>query len=114
VIEWDRVAELRDEVGEDDFTEVVELFLEEVEGVLARLMAQPAPETLESELHFIKGSALNLGFAELALLCLEGERRARAGDTAAIDVGLVDETYRISKSLFLDGLHDGAPALLVG
>ena len=34
MIDWSRVNELRDEVGAEDFEEVVELFLEEVEEVI--------------------------------------------------------------------------------
>ena len=33
MIDWKRVRELRDEIGEEDFSEVVDLFLEEVEEV---------------------------------------------------------------------------------
>ena len=35
MIDWARVSELRDEVGEGDFDEVVELFLEEVDEAIA-------------------------------------------------------------------------------
>ena len=37
MIDWARVSELRDEVGAEDFDEVVELFLEEVEEAIAAL-----------------------------------------------------------------------------
>ena len=33
MISWERVNELRDEVGQEDFLEVVEIFLEEVDEV---------------------------------------------------------------------------------
>ena len=37
MIDWARVSELRDEVGAEDFDEVVELFLEEVDEAIAAL-----------------------------------------------------------------------------
>ena len=114
MIEWDRVAELRDEVGAEDFAEVVELFLDEVEATLARIGADPALDQLERDLHFIKGSALNLGFSELAALCLKGERSARSGHAEAIELPLIAETFRVSRSVFLDGLGPGTDARLVG
>ncbi len=103
-IDWKRVDELRSEVGADAFAEVVELFLEEVEEVIARLRSAPGAERLGDDLHFLKGSALNLGFVDVAALCQEGERRAAAGDAAAVDVAAVIESYETSRSAFLAGL----------
>lgn len=82
MIDWERVAELQEEVGTEDFYEVVELFFEEVEEALDRLVTQNVA-TAES-LHFLKGSALNLGFEELAALCKVAEQ----------DIDSVDGTAR--------------------
>jgi HPt (histidine-containing phosphotransfer) domain-containing protein len=79
MIDWDRVASLRGEIGAADFTEVVEMFLAESDAVVARLLAGKPDPTLESDLHFLKGSALNLGFRHLAALCSAGEKRAAVG-----------------------------------
>ena len=46
MIDWARVSELRDEVGAEDFEEVVQLFLAEVEDVarsILMLMGRDAP-----------------------------------------------------------------------
>lgn len=101
MIDWDRVAELRDEVGPEDFGEVVELFLEEVEAVLARLRNDPRPATFEEDFHFLKGSALNLGFAEFGALCFSGEKAAAEGHAAAVDVAAALASYDASKAAFL-------------
>ena len=77
MINWDRVAELREEVGVDDFAEIIELFLEEVDAIIELLRDGQGLSDLEAHLHFLKGSALNLGFAKFAELC-------QAGETAAI------------------------------
>lgn len=107
MIDWGRVGELRDEIGAEDFAEVAELFLEEVDEVIERLAASPDPKQCETDLHFLKGSALNLGFRDLAELCERGERAAAAGDCGALDLGTVAHSYRKSKALFIARLAPG-------
>lgn len=103
MIDWTRVKELRDEIGGEDFAEVVALFLEEADEVVGNLQDCHDPRALESALHFLKGSALNLGFSALAELCQTGERQAAMGDVD-IDLGPVIATYDRSKSAFEAGL----------
>lgn len=104
MIEWERVAELRSEIGGDGFDEVIELFLEETDEVIARLQHRPDLGQLERDLHFLKGSALNLGFKELARLCQEGERRSSLGEPISVDVVALVRTYHQSKAAFEMGL----------
>ncbi|MCP3972512.1 MAG: Hpt domain-containing protein [Rhodobacteraceae bacterium] len=101
MIDWDRVGELRDEIGVDDFLEVVELFLEEVDEVIERMCNSPDPGQYEDDLHFVKGCALNLGFGSLAALCADGETRSAAGDCGSVDIPAVVANYRESKHQFL-------------
>ena len=96
MIDWTRVDELRDEVGADDFAEVVELFLEEVEEVVSRFRTAPDPASFEADLHFLKGSSLNLGFRKLGNLCSTGEALAAAGQAAEVDLAAVLEVYSAS------------------
>jgi len=96
MIDWQRVDELRDEIGADDFAEVVDLFLEEVAEVIVRLETAPAPASFEAELHFLKGSALNLGFRKLGKLCADGETLAASGAADAVDIGAVIDAYKTS------------------
>ena len=100
MIDWDRLNQLRTEVGEDDFDEVVALFLEEVDEVVARLAANPDPATYEADLHFLKGSALNLGFSDLAALCEAGERAAAAGRARDVRIAPVLDSYARSRRMF--------------
>ena len=103
MIDWDRVATLRAEIGVADFAEVVEMFLTESDEVIARLRkARPYP-TLEAELHFLKGSALNLGFRQLAALCSQGEKQASAGKPA--DLAGVIASYEATRAAFDAGLR---------
>ena len=43
MIDWKRVADLRDEIGADGFAEVADMFLEEAEGALRALARERAP-----------------------------------------------------------------------
>ncbi|MGV8949662.1 MAG: Hpt domain-containing protein [Cypionkella sp.] len=102
MIEWDRVNDLRAEIGEDDFAEVVDLFMQEADEVIARITNTAGAAVLEADLHFLKGAALNLGFREFADLCQDGERRAASGDCSA-DLAAVKASYQRSKAALIAG-----------
>lgn len=101
MIDWDQVRGLRNEVGADDFEEVVALFLEETQDAVDRLTNAPDLETLEGDLHFLKGSALSLGFSDLSTLCQKGESLASQGKQSQVDIQPVLSCYEGSKDTFL-------------
>ena len=107
MIDWSRVNELRRDIGEDGFSDVVEMFLEEVETVLARLSPVTTMAVLAEDMHFLKGCAWNLGFREFGAMCHDAERRAAAGAMAP-DVPAILANYAQSKAAFLDGLAAGS------
>ena len=104
MIDWERVKELRAEIGADDFAEVAEMFLEEADEAIARLIPGLTASAVEANLHYLKGAALNLGFRKLANLCQDGERRAASGD-ASVDLDTVRSTYQASRLAFETGLE---------
>lgn len=91
-----RIDELREEVGADGFAEVVELFCEEVEEVLACLPDTPVPDIPE-RLHFLKGSAFNIGMEHVGDLCRSEELRLRADPTAAPGLDAIRDAYDASR-----------------
>jgi hypothetical protein len=99
MIDWDRLQDLRDEIGDDDLSEVIAMFLDEADEVIARLSGGVPAERISAEMHFLKGSALNLGFTRLAELCQLAETTATGGET-----GPVVECYLTTRGAFLDGL----------
>ncbi|MFV2034601.1 MAG: Hpt domain-containing protein [Halocynthiibacter sp.] len=101
MIDWDRVAELRNEVGEEDFFEVVGLFFEESDEVADRLKLAPDRRRFEEDMHFLKGSALSLGFRALSEICQYGEKAAAAGRPELVDLPRVIAIYENSKIEFL-------------
>jgi len=104
MIDWQRVTTLRDEIGAEDFEEVVPMFLEEVAEVTDQLRDQPDASKLEEQMHFLKGSALNLGFADFSSMCHAGEAQAAAGKPAQVNVPEILACFEASKEVFLDGL----------
>lgn len=104
LIDWRRVAELREEIGADGFEDVVALFLEEVDEAVGRLTGPRAPAELEADLHFLKGSALNLGFAGFASLCAQGEAQAAGPEAGSVDLDALRNTYARSRAAFTTGL----------
>ena len=104
MIDWERVSDLRSEIGDEGFAEVEEIFLEETDDVIARLSAGPSEVQIGKDMHFLKGSAWNLGFAAFGVLCQSGERRAAQGQAATVDMAAVLASYAASKDCFLAGL----------
>jgi HPt (histidine-containing phosphotransfer) domain-containing protein len=104
MIDWERVAELRSEIGADGFAEVVELFLDEVETVVMALGQKP--EKLGDEMHFLKGSALNLGFRDFGAECQKGEKLAASGQVGAVDLAEILNSYGVSKTQFMTRLKE--------
>ena len=69
MIDRERIEDLRREVGQKDFAHVVGLFFEEIACSLPEVFELTEPDEIRDLLYFIRGSALNLGFFELARLC---------------------------------------------
>ena len=110
MIDWRRVEELREEIGADGFSEVADMFLDEAEQAVQALQSGLTEGDIAAQLHFLKGSALNLGLSELAAICQEGERRAAAGDGRTIDVGQVVVVYRESRAQLVQRLATDSAA----
>ncbi|WP_281857293.1 Hpt domain-containing protein [Litoreibacter halocynthiae] len=98
MLNWSRVAELKEDLGEEDFREITTLFLEEVEEKLAELTCDP-PDVFADDLHFLKGSAANLGFEGFRAMC---EQMENTPDTAQLSD--LRGLYALSKTTFLEGL----------
>ncbi len=95
-----RIRELTEEVGEDDLVEVIELFCEEVEEVLNALDATTAAE-MPSRLHFLKGSALNLGLDYVSELCRIEETKLKTDPASQADIAAIRSAYATSKEMLL-------------
>ncbi len=98
MLNWQRVQELKDDLGEEDFQEIVSLFLEEVEEKLAALAANTKLE-LSDDLHFLKGSAANIGFESFRAMCEQMER-----EPEKFQMSELVSVYQDSKSAFLTRL----------
>ena len=103
MIDWTQIKQLKEDVGLEDLAEVIEVFIEEVDEAVdvLRDVTQLDAATMETSLHFLKGSALNLGFADFATLCAQGEAKAKENAPNAFDLTKVAPAYDASKKQFL-------------
>lgn len=106
MIDWERVNALHEEVGPEDFGEVIDLFLEEVDTEIETLRNASNTAELGSKLHFLKGSALSLGFRKFSALCQEGEAALSKSSQTDIDVLALLECYQVSRAEFLANVSD--------
>ncbi|MBZ0128588.1 MAG: Hpt domain-containing protein [Rhodobacteraceae bacterium] len=109
MINWLRVQELENDVGAEDLKEVIELFLEEVDEGVDRLRSGAEGRNLADDLHFLKGSALTLGFDGFADACGLGEKIAAAGQANQVDLAGIVQAYDQSRACFLDRMAIGMP-----
>jgi len=101
MINWTRVKELEQDIGTEVFSEVIELFLDEVESVMKHLEKGGDRANLEQQMHFLKGSALNLGFDQFGAMCSEAEKTAAKGSVTTVPIAGIVNTYFVSKAQFL-------------
>lgn len=104
MIDWNRVAELREEVGPEDFAEVVDLFLQEVDEEIQKLSTMMPQDGLSEKLHFLKGGALSLGFSEFSSLCATAEAALTRNPAAAFDIDPLHQSYQSARRVFLSDL----------
>lgn len=110
MIDWTHIKSLWEDIGAEDFEDVVEIFIDEVAQIIERLRVAPQLEMLGEDLHAVKGSALNLGFTTFADLCQAGETLAAQGRAGEVELAPIFDSFEISKASFLSGLAQGAAA----
>lgn len=88
-----RLTELKDEIGEEDFGEVAEIFLEEMNETLSALCANPAAISAAA-FHGLRGSASNLGFTAFATACSNAEIACRNGED--VDMAPLEALFQAS------------------
>lgn len=68
-----RLDVLMEEIGEEDFDDVLDMFLSESAATMDRLLTGDSAESRKAALHGLKGTALTMGLDDLAGLCRRGE-----------------------------------------
>lgn len=101
MIDWEQVHALRHEIGEDAFPDVVNIFLEEVDGMVDRL---PHSGDVISDLHFLKGNAETLGFQTFAKQCQIALHALENDKPQTITLAQICATYAQSRQMFFDGI----------
>jgi HPt (histidine-containing phosphotransfer) domain-containing protein len=104
MIDWERVRILHEDLGEEGFAAVVALYFEETDAAFDRLAAAPTARETEQAFHFLRSSALNMGFARLADICARAERQAAAGNATGEDAEAARTAYAAARTEFLADL----------
>ena len=84
VVDWDRINELRGDIGEEDFADLAILFVSELHETITRLVTQPDSVT-EADFHFLRGGASNLGFQSVVDACTSAEEACLNGQSPNIE-----------------------------
>ena len=101
MIDWTRINDLKDELGEEDFEEVFEIFLDEVQDSVDSLKNTPESTALEAILHSVKGNAITVGFSKLAELAGAGE--VKAGQGVSVNLQEIAAAHTDSKAAYACG-----------
>lgn len=81
-VDWDRLNELRSDIGEEDFSDVAMLFVAELQEHLDGLTPDKATP---ADFHFLRGSAANLGFVTVVSACALAETACKFSETPDVD-----------------------------
>lgn len=98
MIDWNHLHAMREEIGADDFEDVLNLFLDECAQAVAELSSEGSIETIAAQLHFIKGSAMNLGFAALSAHCALAEHSIGSGLVRPEDLEMARTVFGSSRN----------------
>lgn len=104
MIDWIRIEELRQDVGDDEFGVILRLFLDEFEGVLDRLQEHDLAR-LPADLGFLRDCAQTLGFHAFGILCGAAERRLTGQGATGIDRTALLQCYAASRQELIRGLR---------
>ncbi len=110
MLDWERIEELRTEIGEEDFAEVAEVFLDELDDVIGQLREGGSDKEVRERLHFLKGCALNLGFAEMAALATDGHGLAQQDVAPDVNLATLFKVYTASRAEFEARMQDADAA----
>ncbi|MBQ0716132.1 MAG: Hpt domain-containing protein [Sulfitobacter litoralis] len=80
LIDWEQITLLNDAVGPNAFEEIIVVFFLEVEEAKYKLRDSRPTKTTRDTLHFVKGSALSLGFIAFSEYCLRAEKELALGN----------------------------------
>ena len=89
-IDWDHLASLRDDVGAEDFADIVLLFFAEIGEKLDQMQGAGTAPAVD-DFHFLRGSAANLGFTDMVEACRKAEAACAGG--AKPDLAAVVRSY---------------------
>lgn len=110
MLDWTRISELQNDLGEDGFAELAVMFLDEIEQALDGLPGVSDPVMLAETLHMIKGCALNLGLGTVANCAAQLEQQAAGATGLEQELLALQEKFLASRQEFLSHFDPGMVA----
>jgi HPt (histidine-containing phosphotransfer) domain-containing protein len=101
LIDWPHLKELKTELGESVFCDVVMLFLDDVGVGINGLARHQDASDLQAQLHSLKGNALSLGFTNLAQQCAKSEELAVKGQHCQKELNKLSACFDESKTALI-------------
>ncbi len=102
MIDWNRVIELREELGPGELSPIIDMFLGEIEARLFALDSRT--QHLAEDLHLLRDLALGIGFTDFCAQCLRAEQQLARGDQTALAPAALRASFGHTKQLFLRDL----------
>lgn len=111
MLDWTRISELQNDLGEDGFAEMAVMFLDEIEQALHGLPgARADPVRLAETLHMIKGCALNVGLGAVASHAAQLEHQTPSATGLDQDFQALQQKFFASRREFLSHFDPGMVA----
>lgn len=103
MIDQNRLSELRNDIGDDSIAEIIQLFCDEIEQAFAQLDSTDRNTAAEA-LHFIKGSALNIGLVQVGQLCERAEAQLLNESHFNVSATDIKRAYSAARKFLMDSL----------
>lgn len=92
MIDWQHIKELEADLGADAFPDLVVVFLDEISEAVQAI--EPPATPSEAQMHFLKGTALTLGFTDLGNRASDAETTLRNDPNAKLDLDELQSAYQ--------------------
>lgn len=101
MIDTTRLDQLADEIGRESLAEIVDVFMSEMDETVEKLPEVDSAQAYAAQLHFLKGSALNLGLTAIAVACDEERGAIMTGAERSQNVTQIKALYEKSRAMLL-------------
>jgi HPt (histidine-containing phosphotransfer) domain-containing protein len=104
-----QLKDLKSDVGDEGFADLIKLFIEETDDAILRMTNGGPSKDPAADFHFLKGAARNLGLDAFSAICHQAEMSAAQGLPLAISPEGLDAAWQDSRARLLHYLDLETP-----